>query len=171
MTATRVLALVLYLVFALWFGALETVVHGVLGAWTPSLSLVFALAVLARCEEVDLWWLVPATVLARAPYSADAPSVLIGGTALVMWTALASRSVLEAGGFVGRALVALVCVFLGSAWSSAAEALRDGAAGDAAFGGLALAAGAGLSSAVVAAIAGGALQSLPGLSALRRRAW
>lgn len=170
MTATRVLALVLYLVFALWFGALETVVHGVLGAWTPSLSLVFALALLARCEEIDLWWLVPATVLARAPYSTDAPSVLIGGTALVMWTALASRSVLEAGGFVGRALVALLCVFLGSAWSSAAGALRGGD-GEAVYAGFALATSAGLSSAVVAAVAGGALQSLPGLSALRRRAW
>jgi hypothetical protein len=60
-------------------------------------------------------------------------------------------------------------------WSTVSGALRaadgDGTTSGLSMGVYATVVSAGLSSALLAAVLGGVLQSLPGLAALRRRAW
>lgn len=175
MSGPRLLSMLLYMVFLLWCAGLESLLSDSMEAWTPSLSLVLACAVSARAEDEDLWWLVPLTAIARAPFAPDEPSVLVGGTFLALWVALMVRRVLDAAGVLGRATTAFLCVASALLWSTLSAGLRV-AEGDAAAAGWSMSVygavvSAGLSSAVLAALLGGALQSLPGLAALRRRAW
>jgi hypothetical protein len=175
MSGARILSMLVYMVFLLWCAGLETLLGDTLGAWTPALSLVLACAVIARAEDEDLWWLVPLTAIARAPFAPDEPSVLVGGTFLALWVALLVRRVLDAAGVLGRATTAFVCVASALLWSTVSGALRaadgDGTDSGLSMGVYATVVSAGLSSALLAAVLGGVLQSLPGLAALRRRAW
>jgi hypothetical protein len=98
MSGARILSMLVYMVFLLWCAGLETLLGDTLGAWTPALSWVLACAVIARAEDEDLWWLVPLTAIARAPFAPDEPSVLVGGTFLALWVALLVRRVLDAAG-------------------------------------------------------------------------
>jgi hypothetical protein len=170
MKPMRWLSIALFAGLLGWLALLEALARPHLGGWTPNLALAAALAVLARAEERDLWWLCVATLWARGIVAAEPAALVVAGTACVLWGAFVARGVFDLAGHAGRALAAA----LASLWLGGLSALSHLASED---GSSALAAAAGgdalrsaLGSGIFALLLGGLLQAVPGLGPLARRA-
>jgi hypothetical protein len=170
MSPVRWLSIALFACVLAWLALLESAARPHLGGWTPSLCLVAALAVLARAEDRDGWWLCAALLWARGIVAAEPAALVVAGTACVAWGAFVARGAFDLAGPAGRALAAA----LASLWLGGLSALSHLAADDGSSG-LAMAAGAdalrsAVGSGLFALLLGGLLQALPGLGPLARRA-
>lgn len=170
MKSMRWLSIALFACVLSWLALLEAASRPHLGGWTPGLVLSAALAVLARAEERDWWWLFASTIWARGIVSAEPAALVVAGTAFVLWGAFVARGVFDLAGHAGRALAAaLASLGLGalSALSHLASAEGSSAL---AWAALSDASRSAVGTGLFALLLGGLLQSLPGLAPLARRA-
>lgn len=173
MIALRWIAWALFCVWAVWLFALS----GWLGAdsgwarWMPDLGLVLVLSLLAQLETRDAPLLALCAALARASVSAEPHVALLAGFFGIVALALAARSVVELTGPLSRALVcgALVVVFDG--WLVLVHRVRVHEVAGVLPLSVFIAWPAGITSALLALVAGPLFAHLPGLTPLRRRRW
>lgn len=172
MTPERILAWVLYGIWAAWMFALTSWLGREAGAtWVPDLGLVFALSLLARAEASDAPLIAILTALARSGFGAEPSIVLLTGVGLVVFLALSVRSAVELGGALPRTFAALFLVSAFDAWLLFADAMRADAADAVGPSILWSAWPAAITSSLVAFLFGPVLAYLPGLTPIRRRRW
>jgi hypothetical protein len=169
----RVLAWVLFTVWATWLFALQTKLGsaGNASRWVPDFGLVLALSLLARLNARDVPICALLTAFARSAFSVEPNVALCAGLLGVCALALAARSVVELTSPVWRTLAAGALVFAFDAWLMLVHRERLRAHSIAIDLPLAAASTSALASALFALFAGPVLAHLPGLSPLRSRPW
>lgn len=172
MSTERVLAWILYAVWATWMFGLQSWMGREAGsAWVPDLGLVLALSLLARAEASDAPLFVLVTAVARATFGAEPAIVILTGVGLVVGLALVVRSTVELGGMLPRTLVTLALVLTFHAWLHVAGAMRADDAASLHLGSFFAAWPAAFASAAMALVLGPFLAHLPGLTPIRSRRW
>lgn len=171
MSGARILACVLFLVWAVWAFALEGRLASGGSLWVPDIGLVLALSVMARAEVVDTPIIACLAALARAGFSPEPPIVLLTGFLGIVLLALAARTTVELSGPLWRTVTALVFVLVFNLWLGLARVLRDPTPdlvhASSVFSLLPVA----IASALLAFAAGPLFAHLPGLTPIRRRRW
>jgi hypothetical protein len=167
----RILAWILFVAYCAWLFALE----GWLGAgsrsWMPDLGLVLALSVLARAEVADAPFVALAAAFARTAFGPEPPMVVLTGSLVVAFLALAARQSIELTRPLWRTLAALLLVLVFDAWLGLAQAIRSGGDEPLRAAVLVSAWPVAVTSALLAFLLGPAFANLPGLSPIRRRRW
>lgn len=172
MIFARVVAWLLFAVWATWSFALEGWLAGGSGArWVPDIGLVLALSVLARAEASDALWIASIAAIARAAFGSEPPVVLLTGFAIVVFLALTARRAVEISGAPWRAVLALVLVLVFDAWLAVAQSMRSDGAEPLHVAALLASWPAAITSAFLALGMGPLLARLPGLTPIRRRSW
>lgn len=173
MIALRATAWCLFTVWAVWLFALQ----GWLGAetslarWMPDLGLVLVLSLVAQLEARDALLLALCAALARMSVSSEPGVALLAGFLGIVGLALTARSVVELTGPVSRALVCGLLVVVFDGWLVLVHSVRARELAGPLPLSVLVAWPAGITSAVLALVAGPLFAHLPGLTPLRRRRW
>lgn len=168
MSRSPVFAWILLCVWALWLQAVQALLVGVLGPWTPDLGLVLLATLSARLSTQLLPWTALATALARSALTLDPLAAVLAAHLFAVGALRLLRIVVELRTplvFAPVVLLVTVATSLGlDVVREARLALEPGLPPGAFQSALAT----GLSTAIVALVSGPLLTYLPGLSPLRR---
>lgn len=170
MSGGRIVAWLLFLVWAVWACALQGHLARGGSAWVPDIALVLALSLMARAEAADTPFIALCAAIARAAFGPEPPIVLLAGYMAIVFLALLVRTAVELGGPLWRTLFALVFVLGLNVWFGTARAMRDPTGGvhtSVLFAALPTA----IATALLAFAAGPLFAYLPGLTPIRRRRW
>ncbi|MDZ4772350.1 MAG: hypothetical protein SGI72_04370 [Planctomycetota bacterium] len=171
MSAARVLAWILFLVWAVWAFAIEGHLANGGSRWVPDIGLVLALSVMARANVGDTPILALFAALARASFGPEPPIVVLAGFMGIVFFALAARTTVELAGPLWRTIAALVFVFAFNVWLTFARSMRDPSAELAHTSTIFAALPVAITSAILAFACGPLFAHLPGLTPIRRRKW
>lgn len=171
MSGARILAWVLFLVWAVWAFAIEGHLANGGSRWVPDIGLVLALSVMARADAADSPVLALLAALARACFAPEPPIVLLAGFMGIVFFALAARTTVELAGPLWRTIAALVFVLAFNAWLAFARGMRDPSVDVAHMSAIFQALPVAITSGLLAFACGPLFAHLPGLTPIRRRRW